>query len=232
MIAQRIMMHHSFFLFIAIVANATGFNVGNRAVDNYNHQYCTKLYAGDENSRIYENDGVANNSNNNKNSRRQFLSSAATIGSVLCYSLASIPANAAAAKGGAADAAPTAASMIKDLEECAELLKPIPELLQAQKWDEVRNILKSPPVNYLWNMGEGRNTLGLLARATDEFGLIDLKDELSISLQMCDQEAYGNVFIYYQPGNGKIKIKEPVDLANKAMVQLNEAIIMAKDAAK
>lgn len=30
--------------------------------------------------------------------------------------------------------------------------------------------------------------------------LLELKDELAISLQMTDQYSYDNVFIYYQPG--------------------------------
>jgi hypothetical protein len=44
----------------------------------------------------------------------------------------------------------------------------------------------------------------------------DLKDELGVALQMCDQLTYDNVFVYYQPGNGKVKVKEPTDLAIKA----------------
>jgi len=51
-----------------------------------------------------------------------------------------------------------------------------------------------------------------------------MKDELAISLQMCDQYSYDNNFIYYQPGNGKIKTKEPMEMANKAIVQLKEAV--------
>lgn len=41
---------------------------------------------------------------------------------------------------------------------------------------------------------------------------------------MCDQYTYDNVFIYFQPGNGKVKIKEPVDMANKAISQLKEVL--------
>merc|ERR1712176_1421418 len=100
-------------------------------------------------------------------------------------------------------------SIIFDLEDAAEKLKPIPDLLQAEKWDEVRSILKNPPVNFLWNMGDGKNTLGILAMETDEVDLIEMKEELSLTLQMCDQITYDNVFVYFQPGSGKIKIKEP-----------------------
>ena len=77
-------------------------------------------------------------------------------------------------------------------------------------------------------MGDSKNPILALAKATDEFELIDLKDEISISLQMCDQLTYDNVFVYFQPGNGKVKVKEPVDLAKKAMKQLDDALQLAK----
>jgi len=66
-----------------------------------------------------------------------------------------------------------------------------------------------------------------LAKETGEFELLELKDELAISLQMCDQLTYDNAFVYFQPGNGKVKIKEPKDLANKAMSQIQSAIEMS-----
>lgn len=57
---------------------------------------------------------------------------------------------------------------------------------------------------------------------------MELKDDLSISLQMTDQYSYDNVFIYYQPGNGKVKIKEPLEMCEKAIGELREAIDLAK----
>jgi hypothetical protein len=122
----------------------------------------------------------------------------------------------------------TVASMIEELESSKLKLKSVPGLIQAENWEGVRQILKSPPVNNLWNMGDAKNTLFKIAKATDEFGLVEIKDELSISLQICDQLVYDNVFVYYQPGNGKVKVKEPADLAVKAIAQLGEAIEMAK----
>jgi hypothetical protein len=94
----------------------------------------------------------------------------------------------------------TTDALISDLETSLEKLKPIPSLLEKNDWDAVRTILKTPPVNQLWNLGDSKNTLQLLAKATDEFGLIDVKDELSLTLQMCDQFTYDNVFVYFQPG--------------------------------
>jgi len=37
-------------------------------------------------------------------------------------------------------------------------------------------------------------------------------------------QRYDNVFVYFQPGNGKVKIKEPIEMANKALGQLQQAI--------
>lgn len=39
-----------------------------------------------------------------------------------------------------------------------------------------------------------------LAKETGDFDIMEMKDELAISLQMTDQFSYDNVFIYYQPG--------------------------------
>lgn len=120
-------------------------------------------------------------------------------------------------------------SMIAELEEVRSKLEPIPRLLQAEDWEGVRTILKSPPVNFIWNVGVDKNTLVRLAQSTDNIELLELKDDLAISLQMCDQFTYDNVFVYFQPGNGKVKVKEPTDLANKAMRQIDEAIKMVRE---
>lgn len=148
--------------------------------------------------------------------RRSFLTSAAAV----------LPAAAlfAPQMAFAADAK----SLIQDVEAARQKLEAIPDFLANSEWDQVRTILKTPPVNYLWNMGDSRNPILQLAQATDEFELIDMKDEVAISLQMCDQLTYDNVFLPYQPGNGKIKIKEPTDLALQAMKQIDAALKVAK----
>jgi hypothetical protein len=33
-------------------------------------------------------------------------------------------------------------------------MEPIPDLLEKQDWEAVRQILKTPPVNKLWNLGD------------------------------------------------------------------------------
>ena len=103
-------------------------------------------------------------------------------------------------------------------------LQPIPKLLEEQKWDEARTILKTPPVNKLWNLGDSQNTVLKLVKETGNVELFEMKDDLAYNLQMCDQLTYDNNFIYYQPGNGKLKIKEPIDAINKALSQLQTII--------
>jgi hypothetical protein len=56
-------------------------------------------------------------------------------------------------------AAPTSQKVtdaINELKESRDKLKDIPDLLEAKEWDKVRSILKVPPVNKLWNLGDVR----------------------------------------------------------------------------
>jgi hypothetical protein len=46
------------------------------------------------------------------------------------------------------------ASLIDDLTSSIDKLRPIPDLLEEKEWDKVRSILKLPPVNKLWNLGD------------------------------------------------------------------------------
>lgn len=119
-------------------------------------------------------------------------------------------------------------SLVADLSDSLTKIQTIPSLVESLEWDKIRTVLKTPPVNQLWNLGESKNTLTKLAKETGDFDLMEMKDELAISLQMTDQYSYDNNFIYYQPGNGKIKTKEPMEMANKAIIQLKEALDVAK----
>lgn len=123
-----------------------------------------------------------------------------------------------------ATAASSTTDYIQELQTSKAKIQEIPDLLQNQEWDKVRTILKTPPVNYLWNLGDSSNTIMKLAKETGNVDLFEIKDDLAYNLQMCDQLTYDNVFVYFQPGNGKIKIKEPTDVILKAMKQLDEVI--------
>ncbi|EEC47788.1 predicted protein [Phaeodactylum tricornutum CCAP 1055/1] len=135
------------------------------------------------------------------------------------------------------------ASLIDDLTSSIDKLRPIPDLLEEKEWDKVRSILKLPPVNKLWNLGDCRkrcnpderfsslsviqksqNIVLKLAQDTGNIDLFELKEELAYTLQMCDQITYNNAFVYFQPGSGKFKIKEPQELARQAMKQIQDVI--------
>jgi hypothetical protein len=66
-----------------------------------------------------------------------------------------------------------------------------------------------------------------LAKETGNVELFEVHEDLAYDLQMCDQLTYDNAFVYFQPGNGKFKIKEPQELARQAMAKIEEALEMA-----
>jgi len=67
-----------------------------------------------------------------------------------------------------------------------------------------------------------------LAKAGGNVELFEMKEELALSLQMCDQLTYDNAFVYFQPGNGKVNIKEPQILVRKSISQIQAIIEAAK----
>eukprot|EP00563_Minutocellus_polymorphus_P001035 CAMPEP_0181038910 /NCGR_PEP_ID=MMETSP1070-20121207/10181_1 /TAXON_ID=265543 /ORGANISM="Minutocellus polymorphus, Strain NH13" /LENGTH=225 /DNA_ID=CAMNT_0023116713 /DNA_START=61 /DNA_END=738 /DNA_ORIENTATION=- len=154
-----------------------------------------------------------------ESSRRNFIS---TVGSSIAAAASVVLMT--PARPASAAAASTKDALVADLNESYAKLSTVPDLLQQSEWDKVRTILKSPPLNQLWNLGDSKNTLVQLAKETGDMELLEAKDELSISLQMTDQYTYDNVFVYFQPGNGKVKVKEPVEMAEKAMSQLKEVL--------
>jgi hypothetical protein len=150
-------------------------------------------------------------------SRRAWMQDAtAAMGAVAAWNIAAPSASAASTT--------TTADLIAELKVMQSKLEPIPLLLEQMEWEKVRQILKTPPVNKLWNLGDSQNTLLKLAKETDNVEFFELKEDLAYNLQMCDQLTYDNVFVYYQPGNGKVKVKEPQDTARKAMALIQQAI--------
>ncbi len=51
------------------------------------------------------------------------------------------------------------------------------------------------------------------------------------ALQLADQYTYDNNFIYYQPGNGKVKIKEPKQQVQLAKQKLDAVLSVMTSAA-
>ena len=83
-------------------------------------------------------------------------------------------------------------------------------LIDEEKFDSVRSVLKVPPVGDAWQQSQnGKNPFRKLADLRDDVELFETVDEIAAALQLADQYLYSNTFIYTQPGNGKLKIKEP-----------------------
>jgi len=123
----------------------------------------------------------------------------------------------------AAGAAPSLTEVTTFLKESREVVATIPKLLQAEKWDEVRTILKLK-CGRLFAMGEAQNPVVQFAKSADEPELFELAEELGTALQLCDQFTYDNVFIYFQPGAGKVDIKNPTKQAETAVAKLGEIL--------
>jgi len=127
-------------------------------------------------------------------------------------------------------AAPAAAraadeeALLAELRAVRTALEPLPALLDEEKWDAVRSVLKVPPVGNLWNLGESKNTLRKLAVLRDDVELFELADDVAGALQLADQFTYDNNFIYFQPGNGKVNIKGPKDQIIVASKKLGELV--------
>jgi hypothetical protein len=119
-------------------------------------------------------------------------------------------------------------ALISELREVQSKLKPLPALLDNQEWDAVRTVLKTPPVANLWNLGPSRSTIRKLAAARDnDVDMVEYVDEVAGALQLADQFTYDNVFVYTQPGNGKLKIKEPKDQLKLASKKIDEVLELA-----
>mmetsp|Transcript_62941 Transcript_62941/g.73601 ORF Transcript_62941/g.73601 Transcript_62941/m.73601 type:complete len:209 (+) Transcript_62941:27-653(+) len=157
-------------------------------------------------------------------SRRDWLSQAG-VGGMTAF-VASVASTTTATVGfpQASFAAGATDEYLAELNISLDKMKPIPKMLEELKWDEARTVLKNPPVSKLWNLGDGQNTVLKLIKETGNVELFEVKDDLAYNLQTCDALVYANNFIEFQPGNGKLKLKEPIEAMNKAL-SLLEMII-------
>jgi len=116
-------------------------------------------------------------------------------------------------------------ALVAELRQVRKSLEKLPPLLDQGEWDAVRTVLKNPPAANLWNLGASRNTIRNLAAARgDDVEVMEFVDDVAGALQLADQFTYDNVFIYFQPGNGKAKVKEPKDQVRIAMKKLDELL--------
>ena len=107
-------------------------------------------------------------------------------------------------------------------------------LLQARGVDAVAFDAKPPPETFAAVreggpealLGDAHRDRSLLLCYPDDECQADLDDgeDLSSALQLTDQYVYDNNFIYFQPGNGKLKYKEPKDQVKVAQSKLKQII--------
>jgi hypothetical protein len=90
-------------------------------------------------------------------SRRNFVSIAtATTFGFIIPTIQQQPAMALSSITTATAASQKVQDAISELQQSRDKLQEIPDLLEAKEWDKVRSILKVPPVNKLWNLGDVR----------------------------------------------------------------------------
>ena len=130
-----------------------------------------------------------------------------------------------------AHAADTEASLLAEIKEIrAKLdLDALNAMLDEEKWDAVRSVWKVPPVNEAWEQSQNKkNPIKKLADLRDDVELFEVVDEIAAALQLADQYCYSNTFIYTQPGNGKVKIKEPKQQLKIAVEKIDSFIGIGK----
>ena len=85
----------------------------------------------------------------NSKNRRDFVTSFIAVGTAVPFFV--IPTTSVQA---AAATTISKEDLLNDLTLSKEKLATIPALLEEKEWDKVRSILKVPPVNKLWNLGD------------------------------------------------------------------------------
>ncbi len=100
---------------------------------------------------------------------------------------------------------PALASTKTDAEKVLEALQPLSGFVDDGKWDAVRTVLAQSPIVELWKTGNSKNWIRAAALSAGDPELIELSEDLSSALQLTDQYVYDNNFIYFQPGNGKVR---------------------------
>lgn len=161
--------------------------------------------------------------------------------------LAAAPLTAALASTLPAHAAQTDVELLKDLEVARRTLAGLPDLVGNQKWDPVRNELRSPAVNALWNTMDSGNTLRKLAKSRGDPEIFEAAEEVSRNLRDVDGMVYSNAFSMegkmagaglrgdgsgvggkaQGEGGGKYRVKEPQELLRAAVASVDEVLRVA-----
>ena len=91
-------------------------------------------------------------------------------------------------------AAPAEADLVQDLVRAKASLEELPKMVGEMSWDAVRNELRQPAVNALWNSMDSGNTLRKLAKARGDGEIIEAAEDVARNLRDVDQMVYSNAF--------------------------------------
>lgn len=146
----------------------------------------------------------------------------------------------------AAQAAGTDADLRRDLEAAKQILSPLNALIGDQQWDPVRNELRTPAVNALWNGMDSSNTLRKLAKSRGDPEIFEAAEEVARNLRDVDGMVYSNGFSMegkmagaglrgdgsgvggkaQGEGGGKYRIKEPQALLTAAIKSIDGVLAL------
>jgi hypothetical protein len=160
--------------------------------------------------------------------------------------LAVAPASAALFPGRAALAGATDVDLLNDLKAAKQTLVTLPTMVGDQQWDPVRNALRTPAVNALWNGMDSGNTLRKLARSRGDPEVFEAAEEVARDLRDVDAMVYSNGFSMegkmagaglrgdgsgvggkaQGEGGGKYRIKEPQALLKAAIASIDDVLAL------
>jgi len=130
-----------------------------------------------------------------------------------------------------ASAAPSTAELLETAKINRKLLEPLPARIDAKEFDAVRFVIKNPPIQFIWDCANSRNTVRQLGESLADEEILNLFDEITTDMQNVDEYLYANAFVYTQPGDGKFRIEQPKEYLAKVMNSLDKVIKIASSQA-
>ena len=138
------------------------------------------------------------------------------------------------------------ADLLKDLEVAKQMLAALPKLVGDQQWDSVRNELRKPALNALWNGMDSSNTLRKLAKSRGDPEIFEAAEDVARNLRDVDGIVYSNGFSMegkmagaglrgdgsgvggkaQGSGGGQYRIKEPQALLTSAIKSIDEVLAL------
>ena len=138
------------------------------------------------------------------------------------------------------------ADLVRQLETAKMTLAALPKMVGDQQWDPVRNELRTPAVNALWNTMDSANTLRKLAKSRGDPEIFEAAEEVSRALRDVDGMVYSNGFSMegkmagaglrgdgsgvggkaQGEGGGKYRIKEPQALLRAAVASIDDVLAL------